>query len=1082
LMMALEEALDDMDNHMSKQQPPNRNQKKPTSTMTNRMIRRITVVTGRGFYTYCDGPVAPFLKIEYYRPENRWKVKKILEQGLEELPSSCFPILTTNDATNKNEAPDVKATMPILQFHCFEAHIPYTMQFFKDYNLAGAAYIHLNDTVQFRSRQQPRPLQPAQPPRPRPNQPPDNDNGIMNSGGDPKTTDSSSSLVSPLPKQTSCPVEVDATVDSILNVLDIMTTGTQQDDIDDNNMDNDDDEGRPVHWRAVPSLKEIWSQERRRMKKLLGSDATLWPVVAKRMEKTSSPQQQPEANPHTPSPSTNTTTINSSPTTTTTTTANTWSAVQGVRRLVHVTEGLQENLDRAVRDIVDRHAVDINRQDALVSSRAVVGGMRRSRGAIAAIRPGSSEPPKGGHTKTALTPVDDDAMHMLEGLGNLFEKSGDDDDNDMDDVEIGGDDDDHDDSGGINQAGTTYTPALSLSQAFHSSAHKRHSTTSVAFDEFALSQKMDRGEAIVEDNPFESLDDAINPVTLLPYAREEEENSDDDEEEDEHALEKQLATLATQIYDNDHDDDEANDADANEYHKHEDSQPTHRDSDSFDLPGVANVNRHSSPAKQLNATSPAAKNQPRQESALSMDTESTPNWTHAPGVVIQPTKSVPVSSELRQVDLQLHPMPSYVPRWTPFIAKYSSDNSNPRRPLLGVSPTGIVLPTRSPPMKAALIRWCDARKRRELGSSTLAKQKSNIGTKRRRQPVVSDWPIANAVDSVADAKGKAKDHPHHPSQPKKPASTTTRVSIEYSERPLQGICNQGGRIQVENGGQLKARTKATQLNSQEKRDMKRGRSDHLPCPVKMMSMEIHVQRRVRRTGIDDTSMIALTPDWEKDSVSAIVLVLATDPGGGESLVFMERYVLFVPIEKTQTVTFSRTLAEREAHLLKRNLPLRTLGVDAPVHVECLADERQLLLRFASLVRWKDPDLLMSWDTQGAGLGYAMERGLALTAVQDQRAHAQGIEMARLLSRTSAPQSSQAVHGRRLSSETEDHQSDLFRSAFPGADHGAGSTAPRNGKSPWKGSGLGGEWDDNVGAGQAASSIVRNCCVVTFESS
>ena len=31
----------------------------------------------------------------------------------------------------------------LLQFNCYEAHIPYTMQFFKDYNLAGMAYIHI---------------------------------------------------------------------------------------------------------------------------------------------------------------------------------------------------------------------------------------------------------------------------------------------------------------------------------------------------------------------------------------------------------------------------------------------------------------------------------------------------------------------------------------------------------------------------------------------------------------------------------------------------------------------------------------------------------------------------------------------------------------------------------------------------------------------------------------------------------------------------------------------------------------------------------------------------------------------------
>ncbi len=95
-----------------------------------RFIRKITVVRGRGFYTYCIGTAAPFLKIEYYNPAHRWRVKAMLERGLE-MPMTYHPGGFGGGESRKQTDEFAKDAMQVLKFRCYEAHIPYTMQFFK---------------------------------------------------------------------------------------------------------------------------------------------------------------------------------------------------------------------------------------------------------------------------------------------------------------------------------------------------------------------------------------------------------------------------------------------------------------------------------------------------------------------------------------------------------------------------------------------------------------------------------------------------------------------------------------------------------------------------------------------------------------------------------------------------------------------------------------------------------------------------------------------------------------------------------------------------------------------------------------
>jgi hypothetical protein len=118
---------------------------------------------------------------------------------------------------------------------------------------------------------------------------------------------------------------------------------------------------------------------------------------------------------------------------------------------------------------------------------------------------------------------------------------------------------------------------------------------------------------------------------------------------------------------------------------------------------------------------------------------------------------------------------------------------------------------------------------------------------------------------------------------------------------------------------------------------------------------------------------------------------------------------------------------------------------------------------------------VSWDTQGLGIGYLVERGVALGKSVDgsegttSSPNEKKIDIARLLGRT--PKGSSSVDSNKKTGGNEE-----FSLHGDGVDGKSDDYA-------WAGSGLGAEWDNRVGAGAAAASIVSHlpCISIPYAS-
>jgi hypothetical protein len=1125
------------------------------------IIRKITVVMGRGFYGYCPGPPAPFLRVEYYNPQDRWKVKRCLEQGLADLPNLFHP--NGNDSDEKEEtmgrkkfpAQQQQQDEQLLQFHCYEAHIPYTMQFFKDWNLAGLSYIHIA-SAKFRE-----PL-PSSIRSCKSNRKPVSNRSLFLASNTPihctwrwnrkaahgnRNRPESENMQEhekhqitysdkpvqhtdiPPTKQTSCDIELDISVFDILNVNDVMKE-----------LPDDDIERNSIHWRAVPSLREIWTQERRRMAKLLPPKEDFLSSTEKHPSLTLNVKNDaslPGAK----------------------------LAREGMRRLVSITDGLEENFQRSCLEIVERHSaalkLQVQQEGKISHADADQGSMHTDPEYLDA-----ASAPNYKLKHENLTPTFDEALGALGSLKTVFDESS------TTPQEISARDfltssdeklifergsqresvaensatchlDNLSQDSDVfrhSQASKSRLSFESLSQTFFMDPHSEPlvdngNESKSLEEEFELTQKMERGDSIV-DGPFCHIDDVINPETLTPYERADDEDDSSSECSgngnkilDESKLEHLLSTLATQTLLPATNNDLQGDAD-------DDASSI----DSRDLITRNILERDYDEERNVNDKFLGKSfNSIGRGSNEFISNAGTAEWKHKAHIYVEQVKRPPTKRDMiddKNVG-RLYPVDAesgFTP-WTNFLMDHQrmhaasgcKDDWFPPVPLKGI----FVQPIISAPNFAAVASWNHKALKKtivvsnEANGFTIDKKRKheNRGDadKRNRKRVSNQLQVAErdqqlVVDGIGDANNyptrieevdwkssvsmtqdssreqdisgtafssksvsqassnDTQNHIHHDCSGSTPTFTSPLKSGKKSPNALSGIGNQGGRLWVQGGGELKAKVNHTQAEKTIEYLVPHEQkfAACLPCPVSVMAIEILTQCRIGRSTANDLKQIPMTPDFTRDAVAAVVCVYGQDPGGGEPFEFLDFSCVFVPHGREGAGSLAESSSfDKLSKAVLLGMPRSVLGVSAPVSIECVRDERQLLLRLSSIVRMKDPDMLLSWDTQGAGIGYLIERGIALgkDGNEDGGSYKE-LDLARLLSRVPTVSVVRSIEGKH---EGNDRAAVVLNEAANIAGKII-SNEPKHeihDSGRWKGSGLGSEWDDRVGAGAAAASIV-----------
>eukprot|EP00978_Attheya_sp_CCMP212_P005618 scaffold12580_cov55-Attheya_sp.AAC.8 len=1217
IQLALERTLDDFQ-HVSR--------KEQEGSGRTRWIRDITISVGRGFYTYCPGPPAPFLRIEYYDPSLRWKVKRVLERGLS-LGSHCHPPpdLDSDDACTTLEEDD--ETMMPLQFRCYEAHIPYTMQFFKDWNLAGMSYIHVSDG-RIRGKLPTSARQTFQKPKVESNVDDDNNSQEDNSntflasnspshllwsdspGFNPENIDKDSSVFSGdqywTRKETSCDVEFDTSVHQILNVHNVMTS-----------LPDTPEERDQIHWRAVPSLHEIWEQERTRMSTLLPPQHDFLSHPSNDdIPKGASDNINKDGGASDFETTTPPFTLNVKKGASV---SGAQLAVEGVRKLFDTSPGLEEDYRKAMVDIVKRHEKYVDEADERLLQLHQNLSINHEEVIL--------------DDRTSM-PEKDATDEVIEGL-NTFG------DDFLVSTEYTDKDDDHGkvDSKPAHEKKKSVSRRLSLTQ---SQIHEE-------MEAMELGLQIDRGESIAIRTLTGGYIQDIDPDTLTPF---DDDGSEDDflQEEDrlgEAGLERTLSMLATQqatIYDKAETeaaivvkeidtekifsrDFESCDEDTVESTFIKENNERSALSQPADIsipnmaqaPGINSSSEHEADTNHCGVMSEdvscSTPRWPDSKVSLDQSSESTSRMTlqyllrQRTTLTVELFRKAPLRSECIDCDtckssVSLYPLErrdsSTPPPWLYFVQKSNGSLKIDARSLFeekSPQQTITIEPTKSPPSRQKVESWYrkyarrfsaqTMRKRNRSGglqkqaaieleinenSRKLMGNSASIGKRKRvcfqeesissskvleveeaeldgendfggpnttptqsqnsnllsLTPSQTDYNQSSSLDRTptkcasdesivaGNQRSSEDDRPFvslitpkvgNPincssqggnestmSTPLIAQSCTPGYTFGHSDEsatsnkdPLLGIGQQGGRIHVQGGGGLKATTSnSCQQNTRESKPQLAGgmntgsHAKSLPSPMTLMSIEVHVQCRTGKTSSTSSKEMAMRADSSRDAVFAVVYVLGLDPGGGEAVKIVQRGCLYVPVarenrssssgEQDEIETADRYSGKSsESTNTKSRVIGNTLGISSNVLVEEMQSEKQLLMRLACIVRMKDPDALLSWDTQGGGLGYLIERGAALSKNIDESGDmsiGSSWDLTRLLGRTPEKKSFAMPTAAVL-------QEPARNEAFLGDVQGGNENGTINEDKTWIGSGLGTEWDDRVGAGSAAASIVSH---------
>ena len=846
-----------------------------------------------------------------------------------------------------------------------------------------------------------------------------------------------------------------------------------------------------IHWRAVPSLREIWAEERQRMALLLPPKENFLSGDNGDLSFTLSVKKGA------PIPGSQL-------------------AVDGNKRLFDSSPMLKSDFQRAMNDIVEKYGSVLDTLNARLQEQKEKENMSKHNITM--------DENKKQQDLSSILSQKDEALSALEGLLDQFSNENDYTHKDCD-LEPGNDGYDNSSAllytptksfgfsqlqsgrrneGNIDSPGFLHTPTKSFgySQSQLGRGHERsgdsYGLLYTPTKSFRLSQLQSPALSLtqvehkeVQDNldfcmEVDRLDsgliEEIDPNTLTPFDGVNEDNILDEEENmQEEEFEKSLTMLATQTFQT-----------IEETFSQLDSVVNTVASSQSTFDGLALGQNSISSGDQIKSLSPNIQERefetpPVHKKILSLLSSDSPSFGIKSGDFLElkerpPNKSVfdETSSQIRLYPYnQNHTMPV---SWLGYSSSSNKMNSMP------YDYSGIFIqPVAAPPSSAKVRKWVERKRRSKeakLPHSIKTQERNNSNalefdpnsrkllrvnkTKRKRKVAFSNdtvissskvcfveeviWEEGNqdmtqessgTSSSQGKESGSIEDNDEilmqSIQQDGKNKTEITPISpfTAHSDSldtmdPLQGIGQQGGRIYVEGGG-LKASVTADNRRSQKK--------------LSMMSIEVHVQCRIGKAGVNDSTEIAMRPDPARDSISAVMYVYAFDPGGGEKIEIKERGCVFIPTEN-EINSYQKTEDSQITSSLISKIG-KTMGISSKMKIEAVSDERKLLLRISSIVQWKDPDSLMSWDTQAGGLGYLIDRGLSLGKSENDKSKKLGkLDMVRLLGRTPKQKSKDDGERDSLMSKSESKETSEFAGSVLGAD-----------------------WDDRVGAGAGPSSIV-----------